>query len=257
MSAELSADAAAGSLTDAETWSVEELDAAYQRALAALDAVDSEILATAGEASPGAAGATVAAGTAARNETPPSAETPASAPEENPPLSAAQVIEACLFVGGTALTAGRLAALLKGDYTAQFVEETIDALNRRYRTEGRPYEVRLGEGGYRLVLREEYERLRHKVFGLGPREVRLSQEALEVLAAVAYHQPVSEAGLAELGKPHAGPTLRQLLRRDLLAVQRETSDPKTPLYVTTPRFLSLFGLGSLDELPRPETLLFK
>lgn len=235
---------------DGEAWTVDELDAAYQRALAALEAVDSEIIATAEEFAP----------ESSPKSEPPSTDLKQPAAEElpeSPAITAAQVIEACLFVGGTGLTAGKLASVLKGDYTPQFVEETIETINRRYRAEGRPYEIRLGEGGYRLVLREEYERLRHKVYGLGPREVRLSQDALEVLALVAYHQPLSEAGLAELGKPQAGTTLRQLLRRDLLAVQRAADDPKTPLYVTTQRFLSLFGLGSLEDLPRPETLTYK
>lgn len=236
-----------------ETWTVDELDAAYQRALAALEAVDSEIIATAEEFAPESPpAATPPPADSAGKQEPAAAE-----PQQTPAITAAQVIEACLFVGGTGLTAGKLASVLKGDYTPQFVEETIETINRRYRAEGRPYEIRLGEGGYRLVLREEYERLRHKVYGLGPREVRLSQDALEVLALVAYHQPLSEAGLAELGKPQAGATLRQLLRRDLLAVQRAADDPKTPLYVTTQRFLSLFGLGSLEDLPRPETLTYK
>lgn len=236
-----------------ETWTVDELDAAYQRALAALEAVDSEIIATAEEFAPENPPATESSPADPADKPQPAA----AQPPETPAVTAAQVIEACLFVGGTGLTAGKLAAVLKGDYTSQFVEETIETINRRYRAEGRPYEIRLGEGGYRLVLREEYERLRHKVYGLGPREVRLSQDALEVLAVVAYHQPISEAGLAELGKPQAGATLRQLLRRDLLAVQRAADDPKTPLYVTTQRFLSLFGLGSLEDLPRPETLTYK
>jgi segregation and condensation protein B len=92
---------------------------------------------------------------------------------------------------------------------------------------------------------------------LGPREVRLSQESLEVLALVAYQQPITEAAIAELGKPQAGATLRQLLRRDLIAVERSPDDPKEVRYGTTPRFLSLFGVNKLDDLPRPDELLYK
>jgi segregation and condensation protein B len=231
-------------------WSGEELEAAYVRALEALDAVESEIVATAEEIAPGSM---------AVESSSPRVEDTALVPAapEPPPVSARQVIEACLFVGGSALTAARLAGVLRGDYTAEYVEQVIDELNRQYDAEARPYEIRLGEGGYRLAVREEYERIRHKVFGLGPKEVRLSQDALEVLALIAYHQPATEELLAELGRPAAGATVRLLLRRDLIAVDRSTDAPRAVAYRTTQRFLSLFGIGSLDELPRPDDLLVK
>lgn len=233
-------------------WSGEQLEAAYLRALEALDAVESEIVATAEEMRPGAM--------AAIDDTPPqptTTETVEDVAESAPLLSPRQVLEACLFVGGTTLTAAKLASVLRGDYTATFVEETIDALNQQYAAEGRPYTVQLGEGGYRLALRDEFERLRHKVYGLGPREVRLSQDVLEILAIIAYQQPVTDAQLEELERGSPSGTLRQLLRRDLIAVERAKDDSKQVYYRTTPRFLSLFGLGSLHDLPRPEDLPFK
>lgn len=233
-------------------WSGEQLEAAYLRALEALDAVESEIVATAEEVRPGAMSAV-----AEEPPRPPVTPRVEEVAESAPLLSPRQVLEACLFVGGTTLTAAKLASLLRGDYTATFVEDTIDALNQQYAAEGRPYSIQLGEGGYRLVLREEYERLRHKVYGLGPREVRLSQDVLEILAIIAYQQPVTDAHLDELERGSASGTLRQLLRRDLIAVERSKDDPKQVCYRTTPRFLSLFGLGSLNDLPRPEDLSFK
>lgn len=233
-------------------WSGEQLEAAYLRALEALDAVESEIVATAEQLRPGVL-------TAAENETPAPElpAVPADVVEPAPLLSPRQVLEACLFVGGTTLTAAKLASLLRGEYTPSFVEETIDGLNRQYASEGRPYSIQLGEGGYRISLCEEYERLRHKVYGLGPREVRLSQDVLEILAIIAYQQPVTDVHLEELERGNASGTLRQLLRRDLIAMERSKDDPKAVHYRTTPRFLSLFGLGSLNDLPRPEDLSFK
>ncbi|MDP1796210.1 MAG: SMC-Scp complex subunit ScpB [Planctomycetaceae bacterium] len=233
-------------------WSGEQLEAAYLRALEALDAVESEIVATAEEVRPGAMAGVEEAPAPVKTESP-----AAEIEEPAPLLSPRQVLEACLFVGGTTLTAAKLASLLRGDYTATFVEETIDALNQQYATEGRPYTIQLGEGGYRFALREEYERLRNKVYGLGPREVRLSQDVLEILAIIAYQQPVSDAHLEELERGNANGILRQLLRRELIAVERPKDDPKLVQYRTTPRFLSLFGLGSLNDLPRPEDLSFK
>jgi segregation and condensation protein B len=233
-------------------WSGEELEAAYLRAMEALDAVDSEIVATAEEVRPGAM-----SDVQEPEPADPPAEIAAVVAEQAPMLSPRQVIEACLFVGGVSLTSARLASVLRGDYTASIVEETIDSLNAQYQREGRPYSIQLGEGGYRLGLNDEFERLRHKIYGLGPREVRLSQDVLEVLAIVAYQQPVTDDDLKDLDRSSSNGTLRQLLRRDLIAVQRPTEDPKAIQYRTTSRFLSLFGLKSLDDLPRPEDLSFK
>lgn len=241
---------------DETQWSSEELEAAYLRALDALDAMESEAVATAEEIAPGRWEELTSAEATSTSEH----DTATAAdfePAEAVPVSAAQIVEACLFVGGPALTAGKLAHVLKGDYSAEDVEQIIAKLNAQYLDEARPYEIRLVDGGYRLLLRPEFDRIRHKVYGLGPKEVRLSQEALEVLAVVAYHQPVTEAQIAELGRPNCGATLRLLLRRDLIVVDRDPGQPRDIQYRTTPRFLSLFGIATLDDLPRPDDLLFK
>jgi len=172
-------------------------------------------------------------------------------------LSPAQVIEAALFVGGGPLTARKICGFLRGSFETKDVEQTIDDLNDAYVAQARPYEIRLGDGGYRLELRPEYDRLRHRVYGSGPREVRLSQDVLEVLALVAYLQPISEKEIEGHGKQNAGNLLRQLLRRDLVAFERGPGGRKDVQYHTTARFLSVFGLGSLDELPQAEDLAKK
>lgn len=170
-----------------------------------------------------------------------------------------QIVEAALFVGGMPLTARKLAGLLRGDYTPEFVESAIQDLNTQYASEGRPYEIQFGEGGYRLALREDFDRVRNRVFGLGPKEVKLSQEALEVLALVAYQQPISRETIEKTGKQNAGSTLRQLLRRELITIERDGAGGKgnEVNYRTSPRFLQVFGLGDLDELPQAEELDLK
>ena len=155
------------------------------------------------------------------------------------------------------MTSKKLVGVLRGDVDSEFVEREINELNRLYASENRPYEIRLGDGGYRLALREEFERIRHKVYGLGPKEVRLSQEALEVLAVVAYHQPMKQVQVEALGKPGCGGVLRQLVRRELLVVERDAASSREISYRTTERFLSLFGIRNLDELPRPEQISYK
>ncbi|MEX0725967.1 MAG: SMC-Scp complex subunit ScpB, partial [Planctomycetaceae bacterium] len=172
------------------------------------------------------------------------------------PLTPRHVIEAALFVGGAPLTTKKLASLFKGSYENAYIEQQIDDLNRHYLAQNRPYQIQLVEGGHRLALRPEFDKIRQRVFGYGPKEVRLSQDALEVLALVAYQQPIHRDKVEECGKKNVSNLLNQLVRRELVAVTRG-KNAKDLTYHTTPRFLSLFGIGSLDELPRPDNLAFK
>ena len=172
-------------------------------------------------------------------------------------VSPRQVLEALLFVGGEPLTGKRLADLLGGGFTHEQVDELLDELNHDYADQRRPYEVRLAEGGYRLVLRPEFERIRNRVYGLGPKDVKLSQDALEILALVAYRQPITKTDVEEHGKQNSGSVLRQLLRRELIALDRPAENDGEVVYTTTERFLQLFGLSELGDLPYPEDLDFK
>lgn len=180
-----------------------------------------------------------------------------AAPEPVAAVTPRQILEALLFVGGEPLTTRKLSNVLRGEFSPEYIETLLEELNSLYSREGRPYEIRLGDGGYRMTLREDFERIRRKSYGLGPKEVKLSQEAIEVLAIVAYHQPVTVAAVEELGKPGCGGVLRQLLRRELIAVERTAGKQREVVYRTTPRFLSLFSIRSLNELPRLEQVAYK
>jgi segregation and condensation protein B len=175
----------------------------------------------------------------------------------SPRVTPRQIIEAALFVGGTSLTIKRLCALLKGEFDQHFVEDTIDGLNKLYAAENRPYEIRFGTGGYRMELRDSFEAVRNRVFGFGPKEVKLNQDALEVLSLVAYKQPITKAAVDKHLKSNAGNILRQLLQRQLVALRRDTNDPPEVTYHTTPRFLQVFGLTDLGELPQADELSLK
>lgn len=186
----------------------------------------------------------------------------ASSELEPPRVSEKQVVEAALFVGGMPLTAKKLSSLFHTDHGFGFVECLIEELNKQYAEEGRPYSITLGEGGYRLTLLPEFEPVRNKVFGYGPKDVKLTQDALEVLSLVAYKQPITKSQIESLGKTSAGSVLRQLVQRELIRIDRahapkESKSKNDPPYVTTPRFLSLFGLGNLHDLPVAEDFAFK
>jgi segregation and condensation protein B len=172
-----------------------------------------------------------------------------STPEQELPPSPEQLIEAMLFVGGHPLAAGAACAAVRG-LTPERFRVAMDALNKRYRDQWRPYAVEAREDGFVLVIRPAFRNLRERLFG-GPREARLSQPALDVLSVVAYRQPVSRAEIDAVRGTDSSATLRQLVRLNLVAVQhRAEATGREVRYGTTPRFLQVFGLSSLDELPR-------
>lgn len=171
-----------------------------------------------------------------------------SLPSSELPPSPEQLIEAMLFVGGYPLTAEVACSAIRGLTPEQF-QVAIDALNRRYREQWRPYTIETREDGFVLSVRSAYRPMRERLFG-GPREARLSQPALDVLSVVAYRQPVGKAEVDAIRGTDSGAILRQLVRLGLVAVQhRAEATAREVRYGTTSRFLHVFGLASLDELP--------
>ncbi|MCS6865061.1 MAG: SMC-Scp complex subunit ScpB [Gemmataceae bacterium] len=185
----------------------------------------------------------------AEGERPTEVAATAAAPAGEAPPSLEQIIEAMLFVGGHPLTAAVACSAIRGLTPEQF-QQAIDTLNKRYRDQWRPYWIEPRHEGFVLALRPAYRPLRERLFG-SPRETRLSQAALDVLAVVAYRQPVSKAEVDALRGTDSGAVLRQLVRLGLVAVQhRAEANAREVRYGTTARFLSTFGLSSLDDLPR-------
>jgi segregation and condensation protein B len=180
-------------------------------------------------------------------------------PDEEDEASAAcgvtprSILEAMLFVGNPdnePLTSKQVASLMRG-VRAQEVDELVEELNALYNEEGCPYQVQSVGAGYRLLLRDEYAGLRDKFYGR-VKEARLSQAAVDILAIVAYSQPMTRMEIDKLrGKP-SGAVLSQLVRRQLLRIERSDEKPRVTRYYTTDRFLELFGLQDLGELPQSE-----
>jgi len=171
-------------------------------------------------------------------------------PGAPPPL--ARIVEALLFVGGPPLTAARACEAVRGLTPAVF-QQILDGLNHDYRRQGRPYRVQPREQGFELTLRPPFRPVLERLYG-SAREARLSPAALDVLALVAYRQPVGKNEIDSLRGGESGAALRQLVRLGLAAVQRGAADQREASYCTTPRFLNLFHLRSLDDLPRTQEL---
>jgi segregation and condensation protein B len=167
------------------------------------------------------------------------------------------VLEALLFVGGPPLSFARAREILRGLTAEQFVEG-IETLSREYRVQGRPYVVHARGEGFELKLKPRYRGVIEKLYGTA-REARLSTAAVDVLSLVAYRQPISKQDIDSLRGLDSSALLRQLVRRGLIALVQATKgegegEKREVLYGTTPRFLELFGLSGLDDLPRAQDL---
>jgi segregation and condensation protein B len=243
-----------------QSWSVEEIERLYRQALATVDAVANDLNAatdalSGSDDAEGLEGPAVGSPSTAVSE---QSVSGAEAATKEGSVGPEQVLEALLFVGGKPLTIKSLGAVLRGEFDPAFIESVIERLRERYASQNRPYEIRVTEEGYSVALRAEFEPERSRLYGFGPRQVRLSQDTLEVLSLVAYRQPISRRAIEEIGKRGAGSHLRQLLQRELLILDRgEGGKGAEATYRTSPRFLQLFGLRRLEELPQIEDLDFK
>jgi segregation and condensation protein B len=163
------------------------------------------------------------------------------------PLS---ILEAMLFVGhpeNEPLTSSQVASLMRGVRPRE-IDDMVIELNGDFQRQGCPYFVESVGAGYRLALREEFGSLRDKFYGK-VKAAKLSQAAIDVLSIVAYKQPTTREQVDQLrGKP-SGNLLSQLVRRELLSVERTEEKPRKTYFRTTRRFLELFGLESLNDLP--------
>jgi segregation and condensation protein B len=177
-------------------------------------------------------------------------------PEEDAgDISPRSILEAMLFVGrpdNAPLTSREAADLMRGVEPDE-VDELVEELNAEYREHDAPYEIVAVGAGYRMTLRDEFHGVRERLYGR-VRQAKLSQAAIEVLAIVAYNQPITTDELNKLRGTASAPILSQLVRRQLLRIERPQEKPRAPRYYTTDRFLQLFGLRDLDDLPRSQEL---
>jgi segregation and condensation protein B len=171
----------------------------------------------------------------------------ADLPPVNLPL-----MEALLFSTHHPLTAGRLAELLEIEATKP-IRKAIQDLNAQYEASGRSFRVEQVAGGYQLLTQPEFgdalKRLHQKEI-----DAKLTKAALETLAIIAYKQPILRADIEAIRGVACGETIRSLMEKHLVKIAGRAEEPGRPiLYGTTKRFLELFGLNSLKDLPQGET----
>ena len=149
--------------------------------------------------------------------------------------------------------ADRKAAKERERKVREFLRETVDALIKDFVTSDRGIEVREVAGGYRMATKPEYhDAVRGFVKSLKP-PLKLSLQALETLAVVAYKQPVTAPEISEIRGVDSGGVLGSLIARKLIQTSGRKQVVGRPLlYRTTKDFLMRFGLKDINELPSIE-----
>jgi segregation and condensation protein B len=167
-----------------------------------------------------------------------------------PPAELRAVLEGVLFVATRPLSVERLQQVLPGA-GAGYLEGFLKGLAERYDHENRGWELRHIAGGWQLLTRRA---LYPWVRQLERKDLptKLSKSALETLAIVAYKQPITRGAVEDIRGVQCGPVLRQLmdLRLVLVCGRDEQALGRPLLYGTTDSFLSRFGLGRVEDLPR-------
>src|SRR5688572_1330123 len=178
---------------------------------------------------------------------------PAAAVSQSSALERA--VEALAFAAEMPLAANEAARIVAevtgAAVSSADIEDAVDRLNAAYETTGRAFRIQRWGGGLRLATESDVAPFVRTL--LAKEEGgRLSRALVETLAVVAYRQPVTKPEVDFVRGVNTDYALRQLLEKDLVAVTGRAEAVGRPLlYGTTERFLDLFGLGTLDELPRP------
>jgi len=158
-----------------------------------------------------------------------------------------RILEALILAAPEPIPAARLAEIVPRA-TPTRVRELVAELNAGYREQDRAFEIWEVAGGYQIRTRPELSHYVQQLHDLRP--ARLSQPALETLAVVAYRQPLTRAEIERVRGVDVGATLRSLVERKLVRIAGHREVPGRPmLYATTKRFLEVFSLGSLQDLP--------
>jgi segregation and condensation protein B len=151
-----------------------------------------------------------------------------------------EIIEALIFSGSGALQVKDILKALP-DTGEEELEACVAELNRLYVESGRSFRIERASAGYMFVTREEYTPYLKALHT----PARLTMASLEALAVIAYKGPCSKGTIDSIRGVDSTSSLKSLLKHQLIDIR----NGKPLTYITTPKFLEVFGLESLNELP--------
>lgn len=165
---------------------------------------------------------------------------------------AKKIIEALLFASDEPLPLQKIHEILEifSLFSVSTVKEMVEELGQSYRSAESSFHLYEIAGGYILRTAEIYRPYIEKLNGT-KRSEKISPATMEVLAIIAYKQPIARAQIEGIRGVDCSNVLHSLLERELIEQSGRSETPGRPsLYITTPRFLKHFGLKSLEDLPK-------
>ena len=198
--------------------------------------------------------------TAMNSQTHPTSEDPYEPQEESlvdqpedVEITPISVLEAVLFATDEPITPAKLAEIV-GVGSAKEIRESIEHLNHKYEQMDCAWRIEAIAGGYQLLTLGRYNNWLRKLVKVRS-ETKLTPAALETLSIVAYKQPVMRVDIEAIRGVAAGDILRQLIDKGLVKIAGRAEELGRPLlYGTTRKFLEVFGLDHLNDLPNVEDL---
>lgn len=170
-----------------------------------------------------------------------------------PEVTTERVVEAVLFASDAPLPLSKIVSVL-GVGSARDVRNHIKALNEKYERTGASFRIEQIASGYQMLTLPVYNTWIRRL-KQSKQDSRLSQAAMETLAVVAYKQPVVRADIEAIRGVSAGEMLNRLRELGLIKIVGRAEDVGRPmLYGTTRRFLEVFGLSGLEDLPAVEEM---
>jgi len=167
-------------------------------------------------------------------------------------LTAESVVEAVLFASDEPLSDARLVDIV--EIGVKQVRQYIQSLNEKYKANNNAFRIEQIAGGYQMLTLSSYNHWLQKLLRVRS-EGKLSSAALETLAIIAYKQPVMRADIEAIRGVAVGEIIRSLMSKGLVKIVGRAEVIGRPmLYGTTKKFLEIFGLNSLKDLPKAEEL---
>ena len=163
------------------------------------------------------------------------------------------VVEALLFASESPLTALRIVGVLEAG-SAKHVNQAVKALNKKYQEFGTAFRIEKIAGGYRMMTLSAYNSWLQKLIRV-KKDDKLTPATLETLAIISYKQPIIRADIEAIRGVASGEAIRSLMYKGLVKIVGRAEVIGRPmLYGTTKKFLDVFGLNTLKDLPQIEEL---
>ena len=157
-------------------------------------------------------------------------------------------VEALLYVSEIPLPLKKARESVGEEIQLDEVRAVMDALVEEFNADGRGVRIAELAGGYQIITRPEFAAYVKKLQKIRP--PKLSGQALETLAIIAYRQPIIKAEIEGIRGVSADGVLKTLLERRLVKIAGRQDVPGRPImYATTNEFLQYFGLKDLNSLP--------